>query len=449
PDDTYSARKEMNDEDMLAVLEKCYSVIHGRKTSTTSSMGSNTPSDNHPIGHSNDLLQKYMKRHIFESIRNCLTRLDHNLYDIIWPTVKKLPDDRNCRLSLNQDFPVGIVAPDFYVYKVFRNLLEPIIKAYNNIAQHTELREHPESRQVARSENGIEDNTETNDIEFDLDPNKKWVISGCIECTRNLDDHELPKSLSVNQLENIERILTSIFMSEDVGRALFPRANEDEIGGTGTYYTMNEILEEPSDIRNMLDSRNLLIPLWNIPDSERLHGKYWPYGRGVFVSNAGNLAAWINVLDHLRIVTCTPETKPGNVGQIYSRLSRLMDVIDSKLYFKKDFNFGFLSARPTVLGNTLQFNFIVKLTQLVKEPENLQHLCSVRGLNYHKVHVSDLVRLSNQQTVGITEIQSFDDFTTAVANIIQLEKDLEMSNTIHIAAMFVNIFKRKKTPLIT
>ncbi|KAL3268349.1 hypothetical protein HHI36_007466 [Cryptolaemus montrouzieri] len=260
----------------------------------------------------------------------------------------------------------------------------------------------------------------------------------------------MSKSLSVNQLENVERILTSIFMSAEVGRALFPTANEKEISqGNGTYYTINEILEEPSEIRSMLESNGLLIPLWNIPDSDRLHGKHWPYGRGVFVSNAGNLAAWINVLDHLRIITCTSKSKAGNIGQIYSRIYRLMNVIDKKLMYRIDYNFGFLSARPTVLGNTLKFKFTLKLPQLFKEPQNLQHLCQVRGLNYsHKIETPAIISVSNQRTIGITEIQTFDDFTTAVANIIQLEKDLEMTNSIHIAAMFVNIFRKKKTPLL-
>lgn len=258
----------------------------------------------------------------------------------------------------------------------------------------------------------------------------------------------MPKSLTVNQLESVERILTSIFLSEDVGRALFPKANEEELSrGNGTYYTLNEILEDPSEIRSMLASKKLLIPIWNLPDSDRLHGKHWPYGRGVFVSNAGNLAAWINVLDHLRIITCTPQSKPGNIGQIHSRMNRLMSVVDKRIISRKDFNFGYLSVRPTSVGNTLRYNFVVKFPQLIKEPQNLQHLCSVRGLNYRTTSQSDQIEVSNQQTVGVTESQTFDDFTTAVANIIQLERDLEMTNSIHIAAMFVNIFRRRKAPL--
>ncbi|XP_045475125.1 uncharacterized protein LOC123681009 isoform X3 [Harmonia axyridis] len=446
-DDIYSARKSMDDEDMLEVLEKCFHVIHGRRNSHTSTASTNSELSQNGYNPAT-LVPKHLKRQVFDQVRLGLTRLDNNLYDVIWPAVKKLPTDFAFRVALEEDLPLGIIAPDFYVYKVFRPLMEPLIKNYNNINQQTELYEHPATKFVEVSNEGVENKDERVEIELDLDPNSKWIVSGSMECTRNLEDYEAPKSLTVNQLESVERILTSIFLSIDIGRALFPKANDEELSrGNGTYYTLNEILEEPSEIRSMLASKGLLIPLWNTPDSDRLHGRHWPYGRGVFVSNAGNLAAWINVLDHLRIVTSSPQGKPGNIGQIYSRIYRLMSIVDQRIISRKDFNFGYLSVRPTTVGNTIRFNFTIKFPQLIKEPQNLQHLCLVRGLNYHRLQQSERVQVSNQQTVGITELQTFEDFSTAVANIIQLERDLEMTNSIHIAAMFVKIFRRKKAPL--
>ena len=277
-----------------------------------------------------------------------------------------------------------------------------------------------------------------------------WNFStfvGTLDCSRNLNDFELPKSLSVSQLETVERLVTTVLLGNDVARALYPNASEDDlVEGCGVYYTMNEVLEEPSEARVVLASNGLLIPLWNIPESDRLHGKDWPYGRGVFLSNGNNLAVWINVLDHVRIVTCTPHTKPGNVGLIYSRIARLIAVLDKHLEFKRDDRLGYLSARPTVVGNTFQFNFTLRFPNLIKEPDNLRHLCFVRGLSFYwKTNTSDVVRIGNQQCLGITEIQCFEDFTTAFVNILQLEKDMAVSNSLHIAAAFVNIFRKKKS----
>ncbi|KAJ8947955.1 hypothetical protein NQ318_021052 [Aromia moschata] len=440
PEDTFSARKDLDDDDMLSVLERCYNVLHGRRSSNVSTSSAVTATS---ISSSTPVVNRHIKRFIFDTVKIRLTKLDHNLYDIIWPSVKKLPAHMSFRIALEEDFPLGIVAPDFYVYKVFREFLEPIIKDYNCIDLHQDLQVHPKSKFF---ESDSEDDKIV-DVELDLDPHLKWIISGTLDATRNLQEFELPKSLNHGQLESVERLVTTVLLSKEVAKALYPLTSDEDIEekGSGTYYTMNEVLEDPSEARVLLASNGLLVPLWNLPDSERLHGKCWPYGRGVFVNNSANLAVWINVLDHIRIVTCTSHSHPGNIGQIYSRMARIIKVLEKNLRFHFDEKLGYLSARPTTLGNTLQFNLTLMFPYLIKEPENLRHLCVVRGLTYHRTtNTSDIVRIGNQQCLGITELQCFDDFTTAVANILQLEKDLAMSNSLHIAAMFLEHFQKEK-----
>lgn len=460
----HSARKDLDDQDMITVLERCYNVLHGRRNSNASSAASTATIKS--IASSHSILSRHTRRYVFDSVRTRVTRLDHNLYDVIWPSVKKLPTDGEFRNHLESDLLVGIIAPDFAAYHVFAELMLPIIKDANNMDPHIELLPHPKTKFVQVEE--LDDNNETekiNDpdlvneddceevvektvaIDLDLDVSAKNIISGRVECTRNLDTFELPNNLSVGELEHVERLITTVLLSAEVAQSLYPNATEDEIRdkGNGIYYTMNEILEEPSEARIILASNGLLIPLWNIPDSDRLHGKHWPYGRGVFVSNSYNLAVWINVLDHIRVVTVTSPIKPGNVGQIYTRLYKLVNCLQTKLSFVRDEYLGYLSARPTAVGNTIQFNFNIRFPHLIKEPENFRYLCNVRGLNYFRNAASaDIVRIGNKQCLSITELQCFEDFSTAVANILQLEKDMAMSSSLHIAALFVNMFKRKK-----
>lgn len=429
---------------MVAVLERCYNLLHGRRNSNAISATSHTTTTSDTS--TSSVSSKHMKRYVFDAVKLRLTRYDHNFYDVIWPSVKKLPQERSFRVALDQDFPLGIVAPDFCSYKVFDEYLEPILKDSNSIHLNSPLKDHPDER-------FFESETEDKniDLDFDLDPYGKWIITGTLECTRNLEFFELPKSLNVNQLEEVERILTSVLLNPTTAKALHPNVSEKELleKGSGNYYTMNEVLEDPSEVRVVLAANGLLIPLWNIPDSDRLHGSHWPYGRGVFVSSSGNLAAWINVLDHIRIVTCTSSNKPANVGQIYSRVYRVLNSLEERVSFRKDEKLGYLSARPTALGNTLHFNLTVRFPHLIKEPENLRHLCITRSLTFNKCDTStDAVRISNQQTLGLTELQTFEDFTTAVTNILQLEKDLAMSNSLHIAALFVNIFRRKRAGVV-
>jgi len=233
-----------------------------------------------------------------------------------------------------------------------------------------------------------------------------------------------------------------------MAKALYPNATEDELkeNGSGSYYTMTEVLEQPSEARVILASNSLLLPLWNIPESDRLHGKHWPYGRGVFISNNNSLAIYVNVLDHIRIVTRTPQSNPGNIGLIYSRLSRIMNVLEQEIDFIFDEELGHLSSRPTTLGCGLNFVLTLKCANLLKEPDNLRSLCAVRGLTYSKPSLStEVFKVGNRITLSVTEWQCFEDFARAVSNILQLEKDMSMSNSIHIAAMFLSIFKKRKT----
>lgn len=142
---------------------------------------------------------------------------------------------------------------------------------------NTELKNHPPTKFFEADDEKRYSNAE---YDLDVDPQAKYVVSGTLECTRNLEDFELPKSLNVNQLEETERIITSVFLTEEMTRALYPNASDEDVRekGSGSYYTMNEVLEDPSEVRVVLAANGLLIPLWNIPESDRLHGKQWPYG---------------------------------------------------------------------------------------------------------------------------------------------------------------------------
>lgn len=121
---------------MLSVLDRCFILLHGQKGSSTASEASGITKINiSEMSAMSLMLGKHMKRYVYDLVRTRLTKLDHNFYDILWPSVKKLPQERAFRIALEQDFPIGIVAPDFYVYKTFSEYLEPLIKEVNNIGR--------------------------------------------------------------------------------------------------------------------------------------------------------------------------------------------------------------------------------------------------------------------------------------------------------------------------
>lgn len=408
------------------------------------------------------LLGRYLKRPIFEILKHRLTRLDHNLFDLIWPALRKYSNSNNNNTNnnnINNNNPIGgslaslasrqnfsddddlagyVVVPDYESYTVFAELLEPLIRDLHCITVTGDIPIHPSSQ-------FFDEGDEDASVVFaglDLDPGGKHILAGVIECVRNLENYPLPLNLTVNQLEESEREITSELMRSEIASLMAEGSSEDE---GGTYYTLNEVLDKPSEVRARLAAAGLLVPLTlnAASDERRLHGRHWPYGRGVFIAAAGDLAAWVNVEDHLRIVCSTPEEKPGLIGKAYVRLGKVMTELDSGLVFKRDEKLGFLSSRPAALGNTLRFTLVIKFPELSKEPGNLLHLCLVRGLNVRETMQRDTVKINNQQCLGVTELQTLQDFFRAVLNILSLEKELALNNSVRIASLIANIFRKR------
>ncbi|CAH2096368.1 unnamed protein product [Euphydryas editha] len=440
PDDHVSSRRVLDVPESLETLERCYRLLASAKPARTPlSASSNNATPPHVLG-------KFLKKHIFDLIKYRTTKLDHNLFDVIWPAVKKLPDNKNIIQTVEEDFPGGVSAPDYYVYEVFAEFLLPLIKDMHNMNIHSDLPDHPTSDFI---KNTLLSELSKPLVEINIDPNDEFVLSGTMECSRNLDGFELPLNLKVGKLESVERIITTMLMREDFSKIIRKLSPESD-HKSGTYYTMNEVLEKPSEISAILASAGLLIPLCDrddIDDCNLLHGRHWPYARGVFVSDDKSVAIWINVHDHLRVLISTPFDSPGDIGLTFSKLSHIMTYLHNMLDFVWDQKLGHLSSRPTFLGAGIRFSLIVNIPGLAKDSDNIKHLCTMRGLQYRETLNTHIARISNYQCLCITESNCFNDFTTAASNLLHLEKDLAMQNSAHIATMLSNIFKRKRSSL--
>lgn len=443
PEDHVSSRRILDAPEALDTLERCYRLLASAKsTRTPLSASSNRATP--PL-----VLGRFLKRPIFDAVKYRVTKIDHDLFDVIWPAVKKLPDNRNILQTVEEDFPGGITAPDYYVYEVFYEFLTPLIKDLHNINVHSEFPLHPPTDFDSHKPSSNSAKGSESLVEVNVDPNDEFVLSGTIECSRNLFGFELPLNLKIGQLETIERIITALLMQQDFLK--FSETNPESEQKGGSYYTLNEVLEKPSEICATLASSGLLIALCDrdeIDDCARLHGTHWPYGRGVFVSDDKTLAIWINVHDHIRVLVSTPTDAPGEIGLPFTKMTQIMTYLHERVEFIWDYRLGHLSSRPTCLGAGIRFSFIINFSGLSKDADNLKHLCAMRGLQYRETLSADIVRVSNYQCLAITETNCFNDFVTAISNLLHLEKDLSMQNSAHIATILSNIFKRKRSSVV-
>ena len=356
--------------------------------------------------------------------------------------------------SYEEDFTGNVVAPDFESYVVFAELLDPLIRDLHCVTASGELPDQPTAR-FFQDDDADSPSTTTKGRERsvrevaeylelrNLDPSGKYIMAGVVECTRNLESHQLPLTMRIKELEDTERIVTGALMGPELTNILAEGSSEDE---AGTYYTLSELLDPDNETRSRLAASGLLLPLTETESSDerRLHGKHWPYGRGVFVTSAADLAVWVNVQDHIRVICCSSENVPALVGRAYLRLARVVGVLDRTFRFRRHPKLGFLTSRPCALGNTLRFDVIVKFPGLSKNPEDLKHLCVVRGLRIHPTLRKDSVRLGNQQSLAIGELQTYYDFDRAIINVLTLEKELAFSSSSKIATAIANLFKRRR-----
>lgn len=349
--------------------------------------------------------------------------------------------------SIDEDLNAGVVAPDFDVFVVFQEFLVPLIKDIHCLDMSAEFRPHPEKIAYFPQD--------SSDVHLNIDPSGKWARDCVVECARCLDGFELPLNLTVGQLEEVEQRITARLISAQFARVL----GDAE---TGQYYSLNEILETQSEMRTILAANRLLVPLLDVTDARQqaestaINGSHWPYGRGVFVSNAGTVAIWINVQEHLRVLACSTEDgdadSVADVGVAYTRVGRVMEYLEEQLDFRQSYFLGYLASRPSFLGTALRITVELNVPHLAKERENLRHLCTVRGLHMvsnesaaaAKAMRSGTVRVSNMQCIGVTELATLKEFCTATMNIIALERDLSMSNSKQITAMLASVFRRKK-----
>lgn len=447
--DKYSARRDVTEPEILTALERCFRILAGSRCGSLP----NTPAK------AGRLLSRCLKRPVFDRLKHRVTCMDHNLIDVIWPALRKHeklnPSDINSfsvsrppSAIYEDDFTVNVVAPDYESYIVFQEFFDPLIREIHCLTATGDLPDHPGPSFFSMSDKERVDNIENSAKLIqgsDLDSSGRYIISGVIECCRNMGKYPLPLNLTINQLENSEREITSVLMRQELTGLLAEGSSEDE---PGTYYTLIEVLERPSDVRVRLAAAGLLSPITDTEDLDpkRLHGKHWPYGRGVYLAAAGNLAIWVNVQDHIRVICSTSEAKPGKLGKIYVRMAKLMSVMDQRLIFTRDKKLGFLSSRPNCVGNTLRIHLGMKFPTLSKDPSNLKHLCIARGLECKETIRRSIFIISNQQSLSITELQTLQDFCRAALNVLSVEKEMTLNNnSLKIANVISSIFRKRKS----
>ena len=237
-------------------------------------------------------------------------------------------------------------------------------------------------------------------------PDSDIVISSRIRLARNLAD--FPFSSRANGQEKLE-----------IARLLCDNIRETRLTDRLDYVKVDEL--EPLD-RQFLTERQLI---------SREHANA-EGNRGVAFPPEENVSIMVNEEDHLRIQVM----RSGRaLLEAWEEASAIDDALEERVTFAYHPQLGYLTACPTNVGTGLRASVMLHLPALViiKQLEKVfraLHKISlaVRGLYGEGSQASgDFYQISNQVTLGKSELKIIQDITDVVPQVIKYERDARNS----------------------
>ncbi|XP_066904241.1 uncharacterized protein [Halyomorpha halys] len=399
-DDTISARHDVDEEALLDQMERCFKLL------TMRAPGS--------------ILGRILSRDLFEELRLYYTKLDNTLLDIIRPMGKDLALGKN-RILTDPNFS-GIMIPDQQSFILFRKLLEPLIKEVNGVTEFN---------------NGFGDYFAAEDQNFftlDLDPGGVIVKSCVVEVVRNLAPVPFVKNLKLSELEKVEVALSTVltgYYRKNKEAAFIDDAGENH----GSYYSLGEILEN-KEVFQDLKEEGLVVN--GIEEGD------WPYGRGVFISPYGDVTAWINIREHMQLLSVTPADKRGLIGPAYKTAYEIVQSLEEKVECLKDLRMGRLATDPGFVGNCLRIHVVASLPHIGEDLPSLRKLCGSRNLLVEENSRPGIFKLRNRSCQNMKEIDLLKSYVSAITDIIEMEK-ASMRVTVAQIPNLIKNFLRKKS----
>ena len=228
------------------------------------------------------------------------------------------------------------------------------------------------------------------------------VISSRVRLARNIDGHKfLSRCSNAEKTEILEKL-------KDVLTAL-------ELGDKVFYISVDKA---SALNRHFLVERHLI----------SRHLAFGKGPRGAVIAQREFFTAMINEEDHLRIQVL----KAGcQLSQCYEQINRIDDMIEEKIDYAFNPKYGYLTACPTNLGTGIRVSVMLhlpalKMTGQIEKFFNAAKDMSlaVRGLFGEGTEAaSDLYQLSNQVTLGLSELDIVSQFEKSIIpEIIEYEK---------------------------
>ncbi len=230
-----------------------------------------------------------------------------------------------------------------------------------------------------------------------IDFAKGTVVSTRVRLARNLDGYVFPSKLNYKQSREIIRRVSSGLSRFDNFRLIY----------------MDEITEDDG---RLLVENHLVSP--NLVENRR--------GGAALINNEEFLSIMINEEDHLR-EQCI--VKGFDLQLAYTTMSEIDEHLAKSVKFAYDEQLGYLTACPTNLGTGMRASVMLFLPALTLSGRinDVIRSAAPRGLTVRGMYGEGskaegyTYQISNERTLGISELDILDVTEKAVSKVIEYE----------------------------
>ena len=237
----------------------------------------------------------------------------------------------------------------------------------------------------------------------DIDNN--IIISSRIRLARNIKEYPFYKFLN---RENAREI------TEKVKNAIF-----NGISNGDKYFQFID-MEKVSDLEKIAMIENHLISLDFLNND---------LPKGLILENGKELSIMINEEDHIRIQSIE---FGNNIEKAFKTANKIDDLIEEKIDYAFDEDFGYLTSCLTNVGTGMRASFMIHIPMLEKynQINDIAQSISKFGMTIRGIYgegsqaLGGIYQISNQATLGKTEEELIANIKNITLQIIEKEKFL-------------------------
>ncbi|KAG7460554.1 creatine kinase M-type-like [Solea senegalensis] len=286
---------------------------------------------------------------------------------------------------------VGCVAGDAQSYVLFCDFFDRVIEAHH---KHKVTRSTPES-------DFNYDNLKGGD---DLD--RSYAVRCEVSVVRGVDDFCFPTHCCRGERRQLLTLARRVFQWFE--EAVLP----------GRLFLLEELNNDQQRELNLSPPSSLQLRTGVTRD--------WPDARAVWLSKDGRLVVWLNMDDHVRLVTTRDDADVAEAFKcVCINLQKLaVKYGELKHPFTWKQQLGWVSSSPADVGTGLRVSVHLRL-KLLPQHTRLQDVLKRLRLHMDRTESSEVYVLSNAATFGPSEVELTQLVVDGVKLLIAMEKRLE------------------------